>query len=226
MEDISDESYLMRHRRCEIGEKKKFMSYMIAQRRGRGHRTDSTTEGTDGPRPDTPSLNASASTSSLHATATSSSLTSPLLQPQLSALASSADDDEAVLASYELARQRRSNSVSSGRSRSVSVCDDKHLEEYNPPPVAPWHPRKFPLTNEDCEKLLQEHPLYPSSRLELKDRVLPSAAAGAPSPAGSGGSDTSSAAGDDPNDPEWTVDDNADQQQQQQSKLVLRLTKR
>ena len=38
---------IARHSRCEVAEKKKFLSYMVAQRRGRGHRTDSTTVDTD-----------------------------------------------------------------------------------------------------------------------------------------------------------------------------------
>ena len=231
MEDLSDEIFSARHLRCEIREKKYFVSCLKNQKSRRSCRTESTSTVASDP----------ASPSDVHF----DGLGSPqLLVPPTTPPSEDADEvrqrsgSTSSLKHDEVSSVKRTASVSKGlsglvshgRGRTSSIHLDSGMEEERY--VAPWILREFPLDDGEYESLFRERPptpivatylRVPAPSSILRDDSTVSLDGSRPvSPLGS--SSNSSLAGDDPNDPEWTI--SAQQKSAPKLGLVLKLTKR
>ncbi|XP_034233597.1 KAT8 regulatory NSL complex subunit 1 isoform X1 [Thrips palmi] len=218
VEDVSDETIIMRHERCEVEERKRFMAYVKnANARPRANRRTDSRAGSSGantPDPMSPNTPVDPLGDGV----------SPITSPPATPGASTAEHDpcssSSMPASISSHFARRSRTLSQSRfvredyGRSATPdCDE----------VAPYEPRTFPLSDEAYEKMLKVMPDWypaqpyvasnPSSvvdQSELTDDVdmqdgtdvVGESLPGTPS------TDTDSAPGEgdeDPNDPEWTI---------------------
>ena len=230
------------HAKCEIQEKKRFVTFFNINKRtinrNSSNRTDS---GTTSPDPLSPeaSLNSdSLFSSSLNKEA---SLSTPPATPSASKLTPAAvGGEDANMAGTSYSR-RRSGSIGSKRDRALSINEDRastpDLLQQEYPIVAPFEPRKFPLTEEDLEVIRNPAPEIPEEMpvsaaptpLSVKSTFSYESATPensnpcSPLPSSS----ASSIIEDDPNDPEWTVVNNERQATTvTKSGIVLKLAKR
>lgn len=180
IEELSDEAFLARHQTCEVSERKRFSNFVqYPSRRSRNSRTDSCG-------PATPS--------------------DPNIQE---AYETCAKDDSF---------RRRSSSASNRRTSSISLEDKETNPLFETGVVEPWEDRTFPLSEEEYDQMMSDQPPVieerrrrPSSRVSLSETFgskkeeevtggdsIPCS----PLPSSSSGS----ALGEDPNDPEWSMD--------------------
>ena len=231
VEDLSDEIFSARHLRCEIREKKYFVSCLKNQKSRRSARTESTSTVASDP----------ASPDGMHFDGLSPQLLVPPSTPTLP----SEEADEVRQRSgstssvkHEDVPVKRTASVSKGlgfghgRGRTSSIHLDLGMEEERY--VAPWMLRDFPLDDGEYEYLFCERPPTPVTtylrvpapssivRDTGDDSTVSLDGSRPASPLGS--SSNSSLADDDPNDPEWTI--SAQQRSAPKLGLVLKLTKR
>ncbi|RZF38261.1 hypothetical protein LSTR_LSTR008984 [Laodelphax striatellus] len=216
-EDMSEETLIERHERCEIDEKKKFSTYLKLPNsmRGRGHRrTDSRAESSGANTPDP------MSPSTVEPKEGGSPITSPLPEQDTAPAA-------APVAPPPGPGRRRTVSLSRLAASSVPPPKaDKDDTRPNTPDnveVMPYERRVFPLPDDVYERMLKEmpldHPFLPVSNSDTtsplrkdsevdsefggSERVGPGGRESSPqSPAMS--DSTESAVEEDPNDPEWT----------------------
>ncbi|XP_046995389.1 KAT8 regulatory NSL complex subunit 1 [Schistocerca americana] len=192
VEDISDETIALRHDRCEMEEKKKFMSYIKLPYSGRSRaarRTDSRAESSGANTPDPMSPNPSEYQDGI----------SPVMSP----LPPSSDPDQYCGSGT---RRRTVSSSRWHRDEMRSSTPDGVTE------VPPYEPRKFPLSDDMYEKMLkcmpEGHP-YPPPSQEPKKLLAKDIEFGESRPVSPSTDSTESAIGEgeDPNDPEWTVEE-------------------
>lgn len=192
VEDISDETIALRHDRCEMEEKKKFMSYIKLPYSGRSRatrRTDSRAESSGANTPDPMSPNPSEYQDGI----------SPVMSP----LPPSSDPDQCCGSGT---RRRTVSSSRWHRDELRSSTPDGMTE------VPPYEPRKFPLSDDTYEKMLkcmpEGHP-YPPPSQEPKKLLAKDIEFGESRPVSPSTDSTESAIGEgeDPNDPEWTVEE-------------------
>lgn len=216
VEDVSDETILLRHERCEVEERKKFMAYVknASAGRPRAHRRTDSRAGSSGantPDPMSPITPAECLGEGM----------SPITSPPATPGAPTAEHDPcnsgipASSISNQIARRSRTLSQSRFVREDYGRSATPDYDE-----VAPFEARVFPLSDEVYEKMLKvmpegyPGPLYmcsnPSSvcdQNELTDAELPdnTDVLGESLP-GTPSTDTDSAPGEeDPNDPEWTI---------------------
>ncbi|XP_069120844.1 KAT8 regulatory NSL complex subunit 1-like [Argopecten irradians] len=227
VEDLTDESFIERHKTCEVQEKKRFTSFIqYPSRRQRGSR------GEEQPRtpaiPDDIQMDISVNEPILPLS--SSLSTSPSPTPQMQAF-----KDEAF--------RRRSSSASSRRlSMSASMDensrDSQLFETVESCYVEPWPERIFPLTEDEYEQMKMVQPPavrvrrarmsssrvslmseYGSSHHQQDDSMSGSSHPCSPLPSTSSGS----VVGEDPNDPEWMVNGEKDKEKASKQSVILKL---
>ncbi|KAK7870995.1 hypothetical protein R5R35_012190 [Gryllus longicercus] len=196
VEDMCEDTIALRHDRCEIEERKKFMSYIKLPYSGRGRtrRTDSRAESSGANTPDPLSPN---NMLDLPGEGGGSPMTSPPATP----LSSHQD--------MELPPRRRTISQSRWirEKEEIRSITPDHVTE-----VPPFDPRSFPLSDETYDKMLKSmpegHP-FPPVMMEPK-KITKALEMGEVSQPASPGTDSTESAlgeGEDPNDPEWTVEE-------------------
>lgn len=219
-EDISNETFISRHIRCEEKEKKRFASYAQFNKRGRGSRTDS---GTHTPDPISPE--ASLADSQIEIPIVSSLLTTSTTTKADACTALADDCDQ--LFSTMAGNTTVAETVQRRRSSSLPKLSGKAHESSS---TLSWVKRQFPIGGTDLENLYREYPravvdqepahvTFPLTNGTLQRTSHPE------SPAS--GSSTSSVIDEDPDDPEWTiVGDKPMIVPKSNSGLVLKLAKR
>ena len=235
VEDLSDEVFAARHLRCEIREKKYFVSFLKSQRSRRSCRTESSSTVASDP--------ASPSDSTHFESLSSPGLLVPPATPTLpsddteegrqrSGSTSSLKHDDFVVKRSASVSKGLSGLVHGGRGRSASIHADMHMVFEEERYIAPWPVRNFPLDDSEFELLSHERPPTPdvldapgpsfvTTQINYDNPVPPDGSTPT-SPLGS--SSNSSLADDDPNDPEWTC--STQQKSVPKLSLVLKLTKR
>lgn len=216
VEDVSDETMMLRHERCEMEERKKFMAYVKNANPGRTRthrRTDSRagSSGANTPDPMSPNTPADLLGDGM------SPITSPPGTPGGSTAEHEPCTSSSVVASIASHFARRSRTLSQSK-----LAREEFARSATPDydDVAPYEPRSFPLSDEAYEKMLKVMPEWypappymesnPSSVIDqneltdvdMQDNADPvgESLPGTPS------TDTDSAPGEeDPNDPEWTI---------------------
>uniref|UniRef100_A0A0K8TGK7 PEHE domain-containing protein n=2 Tax=Lygus hesperus TaxID=30085 RepID=A0A0K8TGK7_LYGHE len=202
-EDLSDEAYVSRHDRCEIDEKKKFLSYMKRNAgagsgaqagpggRGRGRaRTDSRAESSGPNTPDPMSPDP---------TATVDSLTSPPATP------APPDDTPAPSSSASVSSASRRRTVSSSKVSAPEIPQAQTYVEYIPE-GSHYEPRQFPLSDEEYKKMLMESS-EGTSNCNFSDSISKTPfyeLESLYSPRSVSTDSADSLTVEDPNDPEWT----------------------
>ncbi|KAJ8948936.1 hypothetical protein NQ314_008314, partial [Rhamnusium bicolor] len=202
-EDLTEESVIARHDRCEHEEKKKFLSYLklpIGYGRSRAQkRTDSRAESSGANTPDPMSP---------HPIDQQDSTNSPMTSPPATPLSVQADDST-PLPSIAVMRRRTISQSRFAKDREVvkeeTRCNTPEVVE-----VAPYERRTFPINDETYEKMLKHMPENHQFKTNIRaqdsaeydgeegylDRKVDSPDS----------ESTESAIGDgeeDPNDPEW-----------------------
>ncbi|XP_033730589.1 KAT8 regulatory NSL complex subunit 1-like [Pecten maximus] len=230
VEDLTDESFIERHKICEVQEKKRFTSFIqYPSRRQRGSR------GEDQPR--TPAM-----TDDIQMDI---SVNEPIL-PLTSSLSTSPSPTPQVQAFKDEAFRRRSSSASSRRlSMSASMDensrDSQLFEMVEMCSVDPWPERTFPLTEEEYEQMKMVQPPairvrrarisstrislmseYSSSHHPQEDSMSGSSHPCSPLPSTSSGS----VVGEDPNDPEWMISGEKDKEKAPPKQSVILKLKR
>lgn len=207
VEDLNEETISARHDRCEVEEKKKFMSYIKLPHTGRTRahrRTDSRAESSGANTPDPMSPN---NMLDAHGEAGGSPLTSPPATP-LAVLI----ENDGVTCQPVLGRRRTMS-----QSRWVRDKDRDKEEPRSSTPdsvieVPPYEPRAFPLQDDVYEKMLKAmpegHPFPPYSmapkKFFTKDNEMNESRPVSP---GTDSTESAMGEGEDPNDPEWTVEE-------------------
>ncbi|PSN48058.1 hypothetical protein C0J52_03439 [Blattella germanica] len=188
VEDLNDDTISARHDRCEIEEKKKFMSYIKLPHTGRTRahrRTDSRAESSGANTPDPMSPN---NMLDVHGEAGGSPLTSPPATP-LAVLI----ENDGVPCQPIMGRRRTMSQSRWPRDRDReeprSSTPDSVIE------VPPYEPRTFPLQDDMYEKMLKAMPEVTCN--EISRPVSPS----------TDSTESALGEGEDPNDPEWTVEE-------------------
>ncbi|XP_067012430.2 KAT8 regulatory NSL complex subunit 1 isoform X2 [Anabrus simplex] len=217
MEDLSEETIGQRHDRCELEEKKKFMSYIKFPHSGRGRaqrRADSRAESSGANTPDPMSPN---NMLDHHIEAGGSPLTSPPATP----LPINQECDTSCL---PLGSRRRTVSQSRwAKDREDVQCGTpEHVVE-----VPPYESRTFPLSDDIYEKMLKSmpegHP-YPPLVMEPKKSTKDDELDEVSRPVSPSTDSTESALGEgeDPNDPEWTVEEEKEFEREKTKNMVKR----
>ncbi|XP_064643381.1 KAT8 regulatory NSL complex subunit 1-like [Lineus longissimus] len=211
MEDLTDDEFAMRHLRCEIKEKKRYMTYITKNKRNRGSRTES-------------------------GAATPDPMGQPEHSPNEPNLVSSFNSGFGTPPSTPIGGvrfeegRRRSGSIScsygSKRERDRSLSGD-HLDrmftstpEFEEVLIPPWEPREFPISEEEYDGMKREMEdvinRVPTPPIVMEEsEMLPpmqsepvtpiNSSPPSPLPSTSSGSAGVSMLEEDPNDPEWTV---------------------
>ncbi|XP_060075069.1 KAT8 regulatory NSL complex subunit 1-like [Ylistrum balloti] len=230
VEDLTDESFIERHKICEVQEKKRFTSFIqYPSRRQRGSRGEE--------QPRTPAM-----TDDIPMDI---SVNEPIL-PLTSPLSTSPSPTPQVQAFKDEAFRRRSSSASSRRlSMSASMDensrDSQLYETVEMCSVDPWPDRTFPLTEEEYEQMKMVQPPavhvrrarmsstrislmseYSSSHHQLEDSMSGSSLPCSPLPSTSSGS----VVGEDPNDPEWIINGEKDKEKAPPKQSVILKLKR
>ncbi|KAJ9601111.1 hypothetical protein L9F63_000746 [Diploptera punctata] len=207
VEDLNDDIITARHDRCEVEEKKKFMSYIKFPLTGRTRahrRTDSRAESSGANTPDPMSPN---NMLDVHGEAGGSPLTSPPATP----LAVLVENDGGPC---QLVPGRR-RTMSQSRWPRERDRDKEELRSSTPDSVIevpPYESRTFPLQDDVYEKMLKAmpegHPFPPYSmapkKLFTKDNEMNESRPVSPS---TDSTESALGEGEDPNDPEWTVEE-------------------
>ncbi|XP_063222203.1 KAT8 regulatory NSL complex subunit 1 isoform X1 [Bacillus rossius redtenbacheri] len=198
-EDLRDEVYAARHDRCEVDEKKKFMSYLKLPNHGRSRmhrRTDSRAEssGANTPDPMSPPSMQDPPSSPL-----------PVGSPPATPLSLS------ILLEGEggsIVGRRRTVSSSQGNTRPSTPTDHPYVE------VLPYDPRIFPLSADMYDKMMKQMPdghsfppvPIPPKKIFTKNNYYGEVGSRPPTPS-SDSTESAVAEGEleDPNDPEWTI---------------------
>lgn len=197
VEDMSEETISQRHERCELEERKKFMSYIKLpySGRGRARRTDSRAESSGANTPDPMSPNMP----DLPGESGGSPMTSPPATPLSMHLEGELPPRRRTLSQSRWGREREREEVRS------STPD--HILE-----VPPFEARTYPLSDDVYDKMLKAmpegHP-YPPVMTEPKKLTKALDVGDMSQPASPSTDSTESALGEgeDPNDPEWTVEE-------------------
>lgn len=207
VEDLNEDTIMARHDRCEIEEKKKFMSYIKLPHTGRSRahrRADSRAESSGANTPDPMSPN---NMLDPHGEAGGSPLTSPPATPLAVLIDSDAVSCQTVLGRRRTMSQSRwAKDRDRDRDEPRSSTPDSVIE------VPPYEPRTFPLADEMYEKMLKAmpegHPFPPYSmapkKLFTKDNEMIVSRPVTPS---TDSTESALGEGEDPNDPEWTVEE-------------------
>ncbi|XP_074652678.1 KAT8 regulatory NSL complex subunit 1-like [Tubulanus polymorphus] len=207
IENLSDIEFAERHLRCEIQEKRRFMTYKTnLLRRARSSRTDS---GTATPDPLSPDCFVE----------TPAAVASPP-PPQTPSIGFTFKDDtrrrSSSFSGLIPPAPRRDRSVSSeGRQQSIFIAADNDDEFYEEE-VLPWQPRTFPISEDELTKMKSVTdddvmPVVMTTRTmdKLKLGTPASSNPGSPLPSTS----STSSVTDDPYDPEWTILDEREDEQ-------------
>nr|CAD7455619.1 unnamed protein product [Timema tahoe] len=191
VEDLNEDTIVARHERCEVDEKKKFMSYLKFPHSGRSRahrRTDSMAESSGANTPDPMSPQSIIDPS-----------TSPMASPPATPLSILVEGDGPVT------RRPRTASVSLVLRPSTPTQPEHYIE------VTPYETRTYPLPEGMYETLLSQmpegHPFPPCPATPKKHLTKDNYDSDHSTPASPSSDSTESALGEgeDPNDPEWTV---------------------
>lgn len=196
---------LTRHEKCEIEERKKFMSYikfpLTGPRSRANRRTDSRAEssGANTPDPMSPHTGEIGETSN-----------SPLTSPPATPMSTSNVDD--LILNHSIGTLRRRTASQSKWARERETREDLRCITPDHVEVPPYENRDFPLSDTVYEKMLGAMPEGHPCRLELRtneedddDYPSPSVYPPPPVPMDSETSTDSILGEEDPNDPEWMV---------------------
>jgi KAT8 regulatory NSL complex subunit 1 len=205
VEDLNEETISARHDRCELEEKKKFMSYIKLPHSGRTRahrRTDSRAESSGANTPDPMSPN---NMLDPHGEAGGSPLTSPPATPIAVLL------DDAVCQPL-LGRRRTMSQSRWAKDRDRDRDEPRSSTPDSVVEMPPYEPRIFPLADDVYEKMLKAmpegHPFPPYSmapkKLFTKDNEMSESRPVTPS---TDSTESAMGEGEDPNDPEWTVEE-------------------
>lgn len=203
MEDVSDDAVMVRHDKCELEEKKKFMSYLkipLGYGRSRSHkRTDSRAEssGANTPDPLSPHMGGE------NVENTSSPMTSPPATPL-----PMNNEDSGSLPSISMLR-RRTMSQSRWTKEKELTKEETRCNSPEHVEVAPYDKRDFPLSDNIYDMMVKQMPdtynKYKTKSKSHEDSDIPSVVSDMDEKLDFHDSEsTESAYGDeDPNDPEW-----------------------
>ncbi|XP_003424599.1 KAT8 regulatory NSL complex subunit 1 isoform X2 [Nasonia vitripennis] len=205
VEDVSEEAIALRHERSEREENKRFMTFInLPQSRMRhSRRTDSRTDsGANTPDPMSPHA------SDFGGDITMSPITSPPATPSNvhDSEHSQQQQTETHHRSGSLQNALRRRTMSSSARSQKDEANNSVIEEEHEQ-VLPYEPRRFPLTDEDYDKMLEA---MPGGHLQASSMSACSPAVQKVDDIDSQESDSTESAlcdmeGEDPNDPEWTV---------------------
>ncbi|KAI1289503.1 KAT8 regulatory NSL complex subunit 1 [Halotydeus destructor] len=140
-EDLSDEIYTIRHLKCEVDEKRRFLTFVtpgkgkVPSRKTVRMRCDSKTEGTNG-------FSETLDTSSQDSFSVSSN----------AKILTTGSKDDAVHGTPARTAERR-RTTSSSRTREDSF-DDDHQHHYLSPDITPFEKRCFPLPADELELIM------------------------------------------------------------------------
>ncbi|KAK9871203.1 hypothetical protein WA026_011484 [Henosepilachna vigintioctopunctata] len=208
-EDLSEEAIVVRHDKCELDERKKFLSYLKLPMRSRPHkRTDSRAESSDTNTPD-PMSPHPAENSDAPKEATSGS---PLGSPPATPL-SMQIDESLPIPSISVLRRRTMNRTGFAKDRgdATTTKEENRCSTPDHPEVHPYDTRTFPLDDVTYEVMVKD---MPEDHLQMRTNVhaqdtpfdYDSNSGGyLDSKVCSPGSESteSALADEDPNDPEW-----------------------
>ncbi|KAL5011135.1 hypothetical protein ScPMuIL_013440 [Solemya velum] len=238
VENLSDEIFIERHLKCEVQEKKRFLSHIHTNKKNRPKRPDGTIPTQEPTSPDIPFPNETPSPTIIPLTPTLVLPPSPMPVVTTSTAQSTVTAEPVggrMNPPKDDINRRRSSSVSSGR-KSISLEENSRESFYDfdfrSPKYESWTPRCFPLTEDEYEDMLTVQPpasiLIPvcntpeTPHVPRSEILTPSSSHPcSPMPSTSSGS----IIGEDPNDPEWTVIGDKVTPKQQLS-VVLKLAKR
>ncbi|XP_039282706.1 LOW QUALITY PROTEIN: KAT8 regulatory NSL complex subunit 1 [Nilaparvata lugens] len=214
-EDISEETMIERHDRCEVAEKKKFSTYLKLPNsmRGRHRRTDSRAESSGANTPDPMSPSTVETKDGGGGGGGGSPITSPPVTPLSAAPPPDPEAPPAPTATGP--GRRRTVSLSRLAMPPAKEKDDTRPNTPDNVEVMPYERRVFPLSDDVYEQMLKDmptdHPFLPITNSDAtsplrKDSELDSEFGGSErAPQSPAMSDTTeSAPEEDPNDPEWT----------------------
>ncbi|KAL3280035.1 hypothetical protein HHI36_017542 [Cryptolaemus montrouzieri] len=210
-EDISEEATILRHDKCELDERKKFLSYLkmpVGYGRARSHkRTDSRAESSDTNTPDPMSPHSAEAQESQKETVATGG--SPMGSPPATPLSMPLDDSQPI-PSISVLRRRTLCRSGFAKDRDPAK-EENRCNTPDHPEVQPYEMRSFPLddsTYDDMVKSMPEDHQQVRTNVQAQDTHYDcdSTSGGyIDSKVCSPGSESteSALADEDPNDPEW-----------------------